>query len=190
MKIPLTHHQFALVDEIDYAALLAVGRWSFSPSGYAVHYGKDQQGKRTTLYMHRLIMDRILGYPVGHLQVDHISSVEMGKAARRDNRRQNLLIASRSQNQSHKGKAINNTSNYKGVTLNGKKWAARIRYDGQRINLGSYDDPVVAAQMYDAASIRLYKEFAGLNFPDEITPSCINDKLDIILKRYDFYVHL
>jgi len=93
MNIPLTKGYYAFVDEVDYEALRAIGHWSYSPSGYAVHYSKDQQGNRRTLYMHRIIMDRILGHPVGHLQVDHISSVEMGKAARRDYRRQNLRLA-------------------------------------------------------------------------------------------------
>jgi len=190
MNIPLTKGYFAQVDDIDYAHLCAVGRWSYSPSGYAIHYSKDVWGNYHTLYMHRIVMERVLGHPVGNLQVDHISSLEMDIAARRDNRRQNLRLATRSQNQAHKGKARNNTSHFKGVTLNGKKWEARICFAGQRIHLGNFSDPVIAAQMYDAASTRLNKEFAGLNFPEEITPPYIDEMLDSILEHCGFYAIL
>src|SRR5689334_7818520 len=130
--ISLTRKHSAIVDEVDYEALIAIGSWSYSPSGYAVHYSKDQQGKRTTIYMHRVIMDRILGHPVGDLQVDHISGSLLGKAARLDNQRSNLRVATRSQNQANKGRSRNNSSQFKGVSLNGKKWEARIRFAGRR----------------------------------------------------------
>lgn len=184
--ILLSNNDYATVDDVDYKTLMAVGKWHSSRGGYAVNYSKDQHGKRKTRYMHRLVMDRILGYPVGELEVDHVSSIAMGRDARRDNRRENLRLATHSQNQAHKRRGVNNTSSYKGVSLNGNKWEARIRYEGKRINLGRYTDALSAAQIYDAASRYLYKEFAGCNFPNTPTPLHLVKRLKAILTRYGF----
>jgi hypothetical protein len=174
--IPLTKGQTALVDEADHDVIVAVGRWCFSNSGYAVHYFKDEYGKRGTLYMHRLIMQRVSGIPPG-LQVDHINQTRV------DNRRVNLRLATRSQNQAHKGRQINNTSLQKGVTFNSGRWEARIRFQGKRINLGRFTDPLQAAMMYDAASRFLYQDFAGCNFPEKPTPTYIETQLQMVLNK-------
>ncbi len=182
-QIPLTKGQFALVDDCDYEALLALGKWCFSNSGYAVHYCIDDSGKRTTTYMHRAIMQRVLGQPIpGGLQVDHISGATLGAAARLDNHRANLRLATRSQNQAHKGRQSNTTC-YKGVNLNAGLWEARIRFQGKRIFLGKHEDPMTAALTYDAASRYLYRDFAGCNFPATPTPLCIAEALSRILAQ-------
>jgi hypothetical protein len=183
-QIPLTKGQVALVDEADHDFLLHVGRWSFSKNGYAVHYYADEQGSRKTLYMHRLVMERKLGYmlPAGY-QVDHRSRVTEGEKARLDNRRDNLRLATRTQNQANKGRQIN-TSDYKGVSRNHGTWEARIRYENRRLHLGNFPASILAALMYDAASRHLYGEFAGCNFPDTPTPPCVESRLRTVLKRY------
>lgn len=176
-QIPLTKGQFALVDDCDHEALCVLGRWCYSNSRYAVHYTTDHTGKRETLYMHRLVMERILGKPIPNgLQVDHINMDRL------DNQRANLRLATRSQNQAHKGRQ-SNTSCYKGVNLNAGLWEARIRFQGRRIFLGKYEDALAAATMYDAASRHLYQDFAGCNFPDKPTPSDIAEALRNILSR-------
>jgi hypothetical protein len=183
-QIPLTKGQVALVDEGDHDFLLQVGRWSYSKNGYAVHYYADEQGRRKTLYMHRLVMERTLGHalPAGY-QVDHRSRVTDGEKARLDNRRDNLRLATRSQNQANKGRQVN-TSDYKGVSRNHETWEARIRYDNRRLHLGNFGAPVLAALMYDAASRHLYGDFAGCNFPDIATPPCVESRLRKVLERY------
>lgn len=158
--IPLTKGMQALVDEDDFDMLMRVGRWSYSASGYAVHYYTDDQGRSKTLYLHRVIMAHALRKAPPGIQVDHINF------SRLDNRRVNLRLATRSQNQAHKRRRQDSSSSYKGVTRNTGKWEARIKYGGQRINLGRFDKPEDAAWSYDAATRLLNKDFAGPNFSE------------------------
>lgn len=186
VKIPLTKGQYTLIDSCDFVAVTQIGKWCFSASGYAVHHISNDNGKRKVLYMHRVIMQRILGSPIpAGYQVDHISGAEEGKIARLDNRRENLRLATRSQNQAHKGRASNNSSLYKGVSFNQGKWEARIKYEDRRINLGRYADPVLAALTYDVASRYLYNEFAGCNFPDFAPLPAIEERVQAVLARYN-----
>lgn len=158
MYIPLTKGAVARVDPADYERLIQMGSWCLNSSGYAVHYTKVN-GQRKTLLMHRLLMNA-----PPHLQVDHINRDKL------DNRRENLRFATRSQNQANKNVGKNNTSRFKGVNQNKGKWEARIKYHGRRINLGRFTNRVKAALVYDAASLILYGEFAGVNFTER-TPA-------------------
>jgi hypothetical protein len=171
-KINLTKGKHSIVSDQDYDFVIRIGRWCYSNSGYAVHY-YPEEGKHKTLYMHRAIMQ-----PPADLQVDHINRDRL------DNRRQNLRLATRSENQANKSIGRNNTSGYKGVTLEQGKYAPRIRYYGLRIRLGRYCDPVEAAMIYDCASRLLYHEFAGLNFPDQLPPPHIVKKVQKILAKH------
>lgn len=166
--IRLTKGRFALVDDLDYPWLSQL-RWCYSSDGYAVNYYRDEQGNDHKRSMHRLVMARILEQSVPpDLQVDHINHNRI------DNRRENLRLATRSQNQA------NNTSGYKGVVWNQGKWEVRIRYQERKLYLGRYADPIFAALVYDGAARLLYQEFAGLNFPDRPTPSEIEQ---IVIQR-------
>lgn len=156
--IPLTKGQSALVDEADYPALMQIGNWCYSKSGYAVHYYTDEYGVNKTLYMHRVLMAFALRNAPPGMQVDHINHNRI------DNRRANLRLATRQQNQAHKGKRKDSDSPFKGVTCNTGRWEARIRFGNQRLNLGRFHQPEEAAWMYDAASRLLYGQFAGTNF--------------------------
>lgn len=176
--ITLTKGQTTIVDDDDYDAVVAVGRWCYSNSGYAVHYYADEFGQRKTLYLHRFLMQRMSreGIPPG-MQVDHRNRNRI------DNRRSNLRLATRSENQANKGVAVNNTSTYKGVTFNTGCWEARIRYQGKRLYLGRFATPLEAAMMYDAASRLLYRDFAGLNIKGQSIPSHIEKKLREVLDK-------
>lgn len=149
--------KYALVDDADYPSVCPY-RWNLARNGYVVSYRKVD-GRKRTLFLHRVIMNAPSG-----LQVDHISRDKL------DNRRHNLRFATRSQNQANKGRSINNSVGLKGVTLEGSKYRARIRFDRRkRLHLGSYDTAEQAARMYDAASRLLNAEFAGVNYPNEPT---------------------
>lgn len=67
----------------------------------------------------------------------------------------------------------NSSSKYKGVSWNirERKWKAQIQYKGVKINLGTYDKEEHAANAYDVAAKRYFKERAYLNFKGEYDKS-------------------
>jgi hypothetical protein len=85
-----------------------------------------------------------------------------------NNLRENLRIATYSQNNSNRAKAENCTSKYKGVYFckERKKYVAACRINGIKKNLGRFDDEVQAAKAYDTVAKIQFGEFAVLNFPD------------------------
>ncbi len=97
------------------------------------------------------------------MHVDHINGLTL------DNRRANLRIATPSQNarnkRIHRGKKA---SKYKGVylcpRLKKPKWTARIYIEGRHYTFNGFATETEAAIAYDEAAIRLFGEFARLNF--------------------------
>lgn len=169
IEIELTQGQVTYVDDVD--ADLAELKWQahFVPS-YAnggnyvvIRSATVALLKRRAIYMHRVILGRMLGYELAtHEQVDHVNRNPL------DNRRENLRLATVAQNNYNHTRQQNSTSGYKGVAWHEKlqRWRAYI-YDRKRqVHLGLYDDPVEAAKIYDFAARDLHGEFAALNFPD------------------------
>ncbi len=91
-----------------------------------------------------------------HPTIDHINMV------RSDNRFCNLRIATISENNRNRPKQSNNTSGYKGVTLdkNTNKYQAKITHNKITHSLGSYDSAAEAATAYQTAAKELHNEFA------------------------------
>lgn len=116
--------------------------------------------------LHRLIAEVFLngGKPLtATQQVDHIQQANGSHA---QDRLSNLRIVSHSQNLMNQVIRSNNTSGYKGVTLNKRddKWQAQIMSGGRRKYLGGFTTPEAAALAYDKAAKELHGEFAKLNF--------------------------
>jgi len=80
-------------------------------------------------------------------QIDHINGI------RSDNRIANLRQATLQENMQNKKVYSSNTSGYPGVTWHArvKMWQARIGVDGERVHLGYWDDPKLAAEAYEKA---------------------------------------
>ena len=78
--------------------------------------------------------------------VDHINHNPL------DNRKQNLRIVTKSQNQMN--------ANYKGVSKQGNKWHARIKLNQKLICLGTYVDEEEALYARWYAEQVLFKEYA------------------------------
>jgi hypothetical protein len=99
--------------------------------------------------MHREVLSRVLGRELesGEL-VDHINGDKL------DNRRENLRLATASQNAANSGPHLDNRSGVKGVWLNRPtgKWRAAIRVRGKRIGLGTYSTLSEAAKAYNIAA--------------------------------------
>jgi len=87
-----------------------------------------------------------------------------------DNRRENLRVASRTQNLGNQRKQAGKTNPFKGVWWHevSGKWRASIQVNGKQKHLGMFVDPVDAALAYDTAARSHFGAFAHANFPLEI----------------------
>lgn len=152
-SILLNTGEVTLVNDIDFEFLLSFNSWYMLKKG-KTEYAQTKIKCKTTL-MHRLIVERVLGYFKG--EVDH----EDGNGL--NNQRSN---SDEVQNSANRGPPDNNTSGYKGVhwVNKMKKWQARIQISGTRFSLGHFNDPIEAAKAYDCAAKSTWKEFAWLNF--------------------------
>ena len=102
--------------------------------------------------LHKLLLD----IPKG-LMCDHINRNPF------DNRRSNLRIVTRSDNERNTTKRCNNTTGYKGVVRNGTKYGAQATKDGVHYWLGTYDTVKEAAVAYNKKALELDGKFAYLN---------------------------
>lgn len=127
---------------------------------YAAAYHWTEKGPRY-LYMHRLLSDAPKGFEVDHINGDTL-----------DNRRDNLRIATPSQNRANSGLWACNHSGFRGVCLNKKsnRWVVKFRANNKRIHVGTFDCPIEAAKAYNKAALDHFGEFAYLNpIPVEIS---------------------
>ena len=111
--------------------------------------------------MHRVILG-LEKLSINNDPVDHINRNGL------DNRKENLRTTTTQLNcfnvpPKHKNKS----SQYKGVIKTGKKWNAQIKLNRKSNNLGTYEDEVYAARVYDAV-VRFYTGEVGyVNFKEE-----------------------
>jgi hypothetical protein len=127
--------------------------WRVRHRGHT-HYCITDSGGRIVA-LHRIIMGA-----TGNVEVDHRDGNGL------NNLRSNLRLATNAQNAKNRISTVG-ASRYKGVSIFGKRWRAKIESDGVRFSLGIYNTQEEAARVYDAAAIRLHGEFARLNFPIE-----------------------
>lgn len=160
--IMLTKGYFALVNDEDDEAL-SKHKWTAVVMGKRVkrvyayrRTGWDNLRRRytRTIYMHREILSAPDGFDVDHISGDTL-----------DNQRENLRIATRSQNLANNRRAIG-TSGYRGVspTTSGELAPFKVLCRGKLI--GTFHDKIEAAKAYDAAAVKEFGEFAKLNFPE------------------------
>lgn len=157
-EIPLQNGKVALVSECDFERVSQY-RWSCDNNGYACRmesFFVDGKRKRRKILLHRFVT----GTPKG-TDIDHRNRVRL------DNRRENLRVATRSQNTANSS-YVTGASRYKGVShykRNGK-WRAEITVNRVRRHLGTFACEVDAARAYDMAALAAWGEFAYLNFPE------------------------
>lgn len=157
-RIPLAGGLTAIVDDED--AHLAGVRWCAHADRNKTYAVRVEVMESVQVF--RLLHREILNAPEG-IEVDHINGDGL------DNRRANLRLATRAQNQWNSGRRSDNTSGFKGVgwVRSRQRWQAKIKVRGLRIFLGYHASPEAAAQAYDAAARQHFGEFARLNFPSE-----------------------
>lgn len=150
---------WALADESD-ADLLSGYRWfakvAHRRSGlmYAHAHTTRPDGTQTLIKMHQLVM--------GALGVDHRNGNGL------DNRRQNLRLATGSQQGANRRPYPGGSSQYKGVSWHKSQgnWRAVIKVNRRSRHLGGFATEEEAARAYDEAAVAAFGEFAYLNFPD------------------------
>jgi hypothetical protein len=150
-----------LIDEAD-VPLVKPFDWKLSKTGHAKRpfYTACFYVGQSEVFMHRLLTQC-----PSHLVVDHINRNVF------DNRRSiNLRVCTIADNvrNSPKNRSRGLTSKYKGVTRHSdfgrqKVWQAVISPSGRKFSLGYYATEEEAALAYNAAAIKYYGEFAGLN---------------------------
>lgn len=159
-----------LIDDADYALCnygRSLGVHVLKRTGYLRAFlCRRVNGKLKTTLLHRLIM----GAKPGQV-IDHINGNSL------DNRRCNLRICSRSQNQANRtkerlGKKGKFDHGFKGVTKHTKKglkkpWMARLAFEGKVYFSEKFHTPSEAAKAYDTLAKKHHGEFARLNFPEE-----------------------
>jgi len=91
-----------------------------------------------------------------------------------DNRRENLRVATPSQNRANSlGQPTRRRGRFKGVRLvrttatGAGRYSAAVNVDGRRVYLGTFDSEEAAARAYDTAARSLHGEFARPNFSGE-----------------------
>lgn len=113
-----------------------------------------KDGKQTTEYLHR----NIINAPKG-MRVDHINGNTL------DFRRSNLRLCTHAENKANTDKYINNSSGFKGVCWHKQrgKWLATIEVKGVQKNLGIYHTKESAAMAYNIAAEKHFGKFAKYN---------------------------
>lgn len=155
-EIILTNGLIALVDNEDYERINKY-KWTFHNGGYAIRHIEGT--KNSTIMMHREIL-----HTKKNKNLDHINQNKL------DNRKENLRVATNSQNQANRKKWLVMgqpcSSKYRGVSWHkgAKKWRALTEHKGVHYNLGNYDSEEKAAKVYDLKVQELHGEFAKLNF--------------------------
>ena len=149
-EIQLTQGKVALVDDADYDALSAV-KWCSKKDGHTTYAISSIEGR--TVLIHRLITAAPQGVEVDHINGDGL-----------DNRRDNLRLCSRKENQRNR-RVQAHSSQYKGVTWHTShgKWRSQITIDGRNKHLGYFTAEIDAAHAYDEASVKYFGEFARGN---------------------------
>jgi len=148
-QIPLTHDKVALVDDEDFDKVTIYKWYALKIRHY--WYACSNSNKKL-IYMHRLILNAPQGYDVDHRNRNGL-----------DNRKQNLRICTKIQNQyNSRPQAKRKTSHYKGLWFDKKnnKWVVRVKNK----YIGSYSDEDEAARIYDKKAKKVYGEFAYMNF--------------------------
>lgn len=153
----------AIVDDDDYEELNYFN-WEFRGMTIVRQYSFNGKGKIMSLASHVFKGD----IPDGCV-IDHINRNPT------DNRKENLRVATRSENGYNTGpwnpRTMKKYSGYKGVGTNRDLWTARIFFKSRFFNVGTYQNEMEAAAAYDYAARKLFKEFAYTNFPGLVVDS-------------------
>ncbi|MFA5783851.1 MAG: HNH endonuclease [Phycisphaerae bacterium] len=168
----------AIVDPADYYPLSKHIWLAYNRNGsYTILRFSDRKACFAPFTMHRAVMQIKLESQnqtlPPDLVIDHINNNP------HDNRRSNLRMATIAQNNKNK-RSSGGVSKYKGVVYRAHKklWIARITVNGKRKYIKSCKSEIDAAKAYDLAAKKYYGEFAYLNFPVEVKPKGLKQRIE------------
>jgi hypothetical protein len=124
-------------------------------------------GEEVNTWMHRIIAERMIGRALVDKEiVDHANGIGG------DNRRENLRVATSTQNQQNRPLTTDSASGYKGVRwyTGLEKWNARITVNKKRNHLGYFTDLLDAHRAYCEAAVKYHGEFANFGVTSPFTP--------------------
>jgi hypothetical protein len=155
-QIDLTQGKFAIVDDGDFEMLSSRKWFAFNNCNrgwYAVCHNNDLPS-RSLIRMHRVILNPPIGFFIDHINGNGL-----------DNRRENLRVVNRSENQWNRKTNKNSVSGIKGIKRrkNDGKWRAVIRVHGKSIHIGYFDSLENAVDAYNESAKLYHGEFATLN---------------------------
>ena len=90
-----------------------------------------------------------------------------------DCRPENLRLVSHSQNNANRGMQRNNSTGFKGVQRDRKKFQASIKLNRKVHRLGCFSNAVEAARAYDRAALELFGEHALTNEAMGLLPTAL-----------------
>ena len=130
--------KYALVN-VDGFELVKNFRWYLNKEGYVMRSqhisGSGKKRKKKIVILARLLMDAPKNKVVDHINRDPL-----------DNRKENLRICSRSQNEAKT-----------------ERWISGIKLKYKKFILGSFESEIEAAKVYDKKAREFFGEFAYLN---------------------------
>lgn len=140
-EIPLTRGLITLVDDDDFEWLNQY-KWYAAPNHNTVYARKavyNGKNDKTSVPMHRLILNTPKGFETDHIDGDGLN-----------NQKSNLRIVTRRQNLQNQHRKIPKTSKYPGVFWHkgDGAWRAKITINGVMKFLGNFSDEFAAHSAY------------------------------------------
>ena len=138
-----------IIDVEDYERYVKGYSFTLNAKGYVV-YSSRKDG-----LCNKLLSRVLFGEPDG-MELDHINTDKL------NNRRSNLRVCTRQQNNCNTNKQSNNTSGFKGVSFfkRDQKFVAQIGINGKKRHLGYFATPEAAHEAYSQAALQHHGEFA------------------------------
>lgn len=157
--IGLTKGLYAIVCEVDYAALTAfnwyAARARETASYYAFRNPRKSAGEKGIVRMHRQIIGLMRGDP---LEPDHWNGSGL------DNRRSNLRVSTRAENAHNSRLRRNSRSGLKGAEYRKDTglWRARVVVNGKCVFDKTFASALEAHRAYRVEAVKYHGEFARL----------------------------
>ena len=149
MKVIKTNRNYEIKVDDDVYEWASKNKWFVTKLGYAIRsYGGRKN--RKTIYLHRMIINIPSGYVTDHINGNRL-----------DNRRENLRVATRSQNRINSNIQKNNKSGTRGVYYDKhkKRWIVRLYKMRKKMLLASFKNIDEARKAYHNKAIEVYGEF-------------------------------